>query len=624
MDFSDNQHIVLPIMDRKSVEEDYGARRDPEYWHIRLPTDDLDRFMWGETGMPSVSTKSIKPPRYQQEWSDNTQSDNYHCGGRVMEDLPSLAASETSLDNIVFATLESPGNNSTNSTNSTESPLPDKILLEDIVWKQRSGLGKYSFGLFMDAWEKKRVVLLDSGVLRYYDVGDMDGVKHDPSNALDHQKPLGEIDLNCHRDCTDDDCESSPKSRYNDGVTVQARDRPDDPGPTPFEIDIARSESNEILWRLCFESQSIQILWLSTLKNMTPVESTEGLANHGFAAGDHIIRWDFLLLPVPYPIQIHGIVLEVGRNCVIIADFGLASSYQRDEVKDDSHDVIMAAWEKIKPREKKRLNVVVITDLKEIRKWSKINYAGGGGQGEKGSSSKAMDFITSFLPKAKTTQARIHDIVSEEIDTELACDDEKARNVEGEPEWIRPGYRPRKSKGATIPISDDGQSVFSIDKPEDRSDRELPKSDSANLVLARTHFVLENEGLLPPYHVFYSNSECIAVWCKTGRWSTLQAAVYLVSTSVGWTKSATLITMSVAAAHAVLLPALAVGGLAVAGAPLLFLRKSQEQWDKTTIWLTDEFWRHAEPPVFVEAIKYWAKLEESQKSKSELGAKSLD
>jgi hypothetical protein len=612
-------------MDRKSVEEDYGARRDPEYWHIRFPTDDLDRFMWGESGVPSVSTKAVK----QQDWSDNNQSDNYHCGdssNSVMEDSPSLAASETSLDNVVFATLESPGNNS---TSSTESPLPDKILLEDIVWKQRSGLGKYSFGLFMDAWEKKRVVLLDSGLLRYYDV-DMDGVNsNDPKSTLDPQKchtkqvPLGEIDLKCHRECTDDDCESSPQSRYSDGVTVQARDRPDDPGPTPFEIDITRSESNEILWRLCFESQSIQILWLSTLKSMTPVESSDGLANHGFAAGDHIIRWDFLLLPVPYPIQIHGIVLEVGRNCVIIADFGLASSYQRDEVKDDSHDVIMAAWEKIKPREKKRLNVVVITDLKEIRKWSKINYAGGG-QGEK-SSSKAMDFITSFLPKAKTTQAKIHDIVTEEIDTELtSCDDKASKYVEGEPEWIRPGYRPRKSKGATIPISDDGQSVFSIDRPEDRSDRELPKSDSANLVLARTHFVLEHEGLLPPYHVFYSNSECIAVWCKTGRWSTLQAAVYLVSTSVGWTKSATLITMSVAAAHAVLLPALAVGGLAVAGAPLLYLRKSQEQWDKTTMRLTDEFWRHAEPPVFVEAIKYWAKLEESQKSKSHLRVKSLD
>ena len=109
----------------------------------------------------------------------------------------------------------------------------------------------------------------------------------------------------------------------------------------------------------------------------------------------------------------------------------------------------------------------------------------------------------------------------------------------------------------------------------------------------------------PPTQVFYSNSECIAVWCKTGRWSTLQAAVYLVSSSLGFGKSATMITVSVAAAHVVLLPALAVGGLAVMGAPLLYLKKSQEKWDRATRILTHEFWSRAPPEVFVEAIEYW-------------------
>lgn len=106
--------------------------------------------------------------------------------------------------------------------------------------------------------------------------------------------------------------------------------------------------------------------------------------------------------------------------------------------------------------------------------------------------------------------------------------------------------------------------------------------------------------------VFYSNSECIAVWCKTGRWSTLQAAVYLVSSSVGFGKSAVMMTLSVAAAHVVLVPALAVGGLAVVGAPLLYLKMSQDKWDAATMRLTDEFWRRAGPEVFVEAIEYWA------------------
>eukprot|EP00956_Cyclotella_meneghiniana_P007743 scaffold10337_cov63-Cyclotella_meneghiniana.AAC.6 len=89
------------------------------------------------------------------------------------------------------------------------------------------------------------------------------------------------------------------------------------------------------------------------------------------------------------------------------------------------------------------------------------------------------------------------------------------------------------------------------------------------------------------------------------RWSTLQAAVYLCSTSFGIGKSATMLSVSIAAAHMVLLPALAVGSLAVAGAPLLFLKKSQAKWDSATMKITQEFWSRAEPEVFVEAIEYW-------------------
>ena len=617
-----------PLKDRQVVQEDYGgnesfpavAKKDPEYWRVSLPTDDLDYLMWGNAGVPAPSAI---PPKYQQNWA------RPECG-KFFEDVGDCSDRGDAEQNndTILAALETSGNDI------SPPPITDKILLEDIVWKQRSGLGKYSFGFLMHEWEKRRVVLLESGLLRYYDLG-KDGVKYDPLHAIDPQKspwvydanqePRGQIYLK-DRLCTDGEEDvgtplsptsvDKEKSPIVGGVTVHARDPRDDPGPTPFEIDITRNDNNES-WRFCFECQSIQILWLSMLKSMAPGDSnlpSEGLAKHGFEAGDHIIRWE--LLPVLYPIQIHGIVLEVGRNCVVIADFGLTSSYQRaagdkglttwsgDESKDDSHDVIMAAWEKIKPREKKRLNVVVVTDPKEIRKWSKINYVGG--QGDK-SNNKAFDFFTSLLPGRPQNTQESKDIISEEINTELTYDE--ARNVEGEPEWIRPGYRPRKQRGSSMPLSNDGQSVFSIDSPEDHPERELPTSDSAKLVLARTHFVLEHEEMLPPYHVFYSNSECIAVWCKTGRWSTLQAAVYLVSTSVGYAKSATMITLTVAAAHAVLLPAMAIGGLAVAGAPLLFLKKSQEQWDKTTMRLTDKFWMHAEPPVFVEAIKYWARLE---------------
>jgi len=533
-----------------------------------------------------------------------------------------------------------------------------------------------------------------------------------------------------------DDHDHSTPHRRERGAKIRVRTtRKRSSGPTPFEIKVTKRHNNRESWRLCFLSEWERNHWLEAMSQFTkpkgwePMEGRDGvtdgereqamdgndeshfsddsstfsddssssssssdddhpsngLGDHGFQPGDHILRWE--MLPIIYPIQIHGIVLEAGKNCVIIADFGLASydpssektmrgrdglTTWEDERKDDdsSHDVVLAAWEKIKPREKKRLNVVVVTNPKEIRKWSKISY----GDRVEDSSDDANDTKkkkkkkTGFFDKltfggksprhSKAKQRRkkgIHDdtfrsdeegetatvvtangdnnnrakafscdgsdhFTLEDGNSTFDADEDEAEAegeeelIEGEPEWFRSGYKPRRRTNSTSsPKSGScdggGQSVFSIDH-HDRPPRktELPKSDSAKLVLARTHFILENENLLPPYHVFYSNSECIAVWCKTGRWSTLQAAVYLVSSSVGFGKSATMLTISVAAAHAILLPAVAVGGLAVVGAPLLFLKKSQEKWEKTTMKLTGEFWARAPPEVFVEAIEYWGGL----------------
>ena len=147
---------------------------------------------------------------------------------------------------------------------------------------------------------------------------------------------------------------------------------------------------------------------------------------------------------------------------------------------------------------------------------------------------------------------------------------------------------------------------------EDRPKHEpqkLPKADPPKVVLARTKFLLENgESVLPPYHVFASNSECIAVWCMTGRWSTLQASVFLHSTAIGHAKTATAITLGVAATQPWLVPALAVVGGAAVGMPWIILKRSKDRWEAATIRLNDLFWAQAEPEVFVECIEKWGKL----------------
>ena len=648
----------------QATEEDYGdnicssssslndngidAAAAAEFWQVKPPSDDLDNIMWGSTGLPPPAQAS---PRFNKQWAKkgvestlDTSSATKQCLSSVNEDGDCNNTNNTGTD--------ADAERSDNILSALEHPaVPDEIILEEIVWKQRGGFGKFAFNLLQHEWEQRRLTLFKSGKLRYYELpsDDMEGVKYDPKHAVDpdkspwvfdsKQEPRGEMDLRpgTYGNITDHPQDSGNvltrmgsliHQNNSDTVTaglmnnvkVQARKRSEDPGPTPFEIDITGRDTT---WRFCFASQSIQIQWLDMLKNIAADPLTdeerealggldaEGLdADHGFEPGDHIIRWE--MLPIMYPIQIHGIVLEAGKNLVIIADFGLASydshsgaskdlNTWSNDAKDDSNDVILQAWEKIKPKEKKRLNVIAVTDPKEIRKWTKIKY------GDQVETKEKKSFLSKFLPGSKPekdgdfNKAKGKETI--EVDEESAeetDDDSDIRECDSaEPEWFQ-----RSPRRKTPAKQKDEQSVFSIDQLEGQKN-ELPKSDSAKLVLSRTHFILENEHLLPPYHVFYSNSECIAVWAKTGRWSTLQAAVYLVSSSVGFGKSATMLTISVAAAHMILVPALAVGGLAVVGAPLLYLKKSQEKWEEATILLTDKFWMQADNEVFIEAIEYW-------------------
>jgi hypothetical protein len=198
---------------------------------------------------------------------------------------------------------------------------------------------------------------------------------------------------------------------------------------------------------------------------------------------------------------------------------------------------------------------------------------------------------------------------------------------------------------------DENDEESSDPKAQQQQPEKLPTSDSAALVLARIRYLLEFEhvdetkqehsnSVLPRYHLFYSNSECIAVWCKTGIFSTLQAAVFLHSTALGQAKSAATlalfmssqtvpITSTVSAGGVMgwfgatttstslvpllttqpwLIPALAGYGIAAVGAPYVILVKAKGKWEESTQLLNDGFWGWADPHIFVEAIKCWSHL----------------
>eukprot|EP00980_Cylindrotheca_fusiformis_P029679 scaffold23693_cov157-Cylindrotheca_fusiformis.AAC.3 len=158
------------------------------------------------------------------------------------------------------------------------------------------------------------------------------------------------------------------------------------------------------------------------------------------------------------------------------------------------------------------------------------------------------------------------------------------------------------------------------------------KPDSTGLVLARVNFIIQYPELLPDYHVVYANCECVAFWCKTGEWSTLQASSLLELTAAGQAKqSATLAAtaastqVSVPAAgmwgwlgytsnvswlslHPMVIPALAGYAAFTIGTPAVIYYRARGQWKKTTKDLSDAFWESAmeQPEVFAECMTHWS------------------
>jgi hypothetical protein len=400
-------------------------------------------------------------------------------------------------------------------------------------------------------------------------------------------------------------------------------------------------------WKICFDTREEQMEWLALLHDAVvaqqkdpsmATDQDEHTLNHdfehAFEAGDHVFRWEMIIFPpVIYPIQIHAICLEAGRNCVILADFGL-TGYGKQSGKDFKHssdstkasgggatDHLQAAWKKFRPKEDQRLNIVTLIDQKEIRKWTKANYGRSFFGSSKGphKPNKIKKLTKSLFGKPTPKLPLNKEDVSDDANGELElkdskCDSDQETEVDdaffsyalmtesGDNEWLEASFK----------VDDkDQQSTKVPSGKKKKPPPPLPKSDPKEIVLARANFLLEfGEDVLPPYHAFYSNSECIAVWCKTGRWSTLQAAVFLTSTSVGGAKSATLTTLGVVAAHAILAPVVAVGGILWVSAPMIILKKSQVKWEQATVKMTDLFWEWAPPEVFCAAIKNWSGLSE--------------
>lgn len=141
--------------------------------------------------------------------------------------------------------------------------------------------------------------------------------------------------------------------------------------------------------------------------------------------------------------------------------------------------------------------------------------------------------------------------------------------------------------------------------------------DDPDVVRSRVQFLLSHPEILPGYSVFQSNCECVAVWCKTGSWATLQGASILlgavgldawstlaatvlaagtsVTTTVpaagvwGWLEFTTDVSVSLLVAEPWLLPTIITGAVVTVGAPAIVLMRAKQQWKNITKKLNTAF-----------------------------------
>lgn len=115
--------------------------------------------------------------------------------------------------------------------------------------------------------------------------------------------------------------------------------------------------------------------------------------------------------------------------------------------------------------------------------------------------------------------------------------------------------------------------------------------DPPKMVRRRVEFLLRHPHLIPSYSLLESNCECVAVWCKTGRWTTLQAQRWLGGANLG--SRAVVAGLSVAWYSAVALPVAAplliAAGVVAEVASGVCSDRMRRAWEDRARVLNEEF-----------------------------------
>lgn len=235
--------------------------------------------------------------------------------------------------------------------------------------------------------------------------------------------------------------------------------------------------------------------------------------------GDHVYQWRSLA-GVPWVFQHHGIVMDVVRSDDIIGDDENGKSRTKTIVR-----LIIADFSNVETQNQKKKG-----PSKPSHQLHQQQQAASGAAAGQRESSTTLD---GDKMEARERNTQKNSAVRRSSSSRLSLAQEGImRTYTDTDKWHKVHYQ---SKWWMRQVYRSGTCTKA-------------KPDPVGLVLARVHFILQHPELLPDYHVFHANCECVAFWCKTGRWSTLQASTFLELTAAGQVKSSA--TLAAAAAGA--------------------------------------------------------------------------
>ena len=214
--------------------------------------------------------------------------------------------------------------------------------------------------------------------------------------------------------------------------------------------------------------------------------------------GDHVYQWRSLL-GVPYMFQHHGIVMDVIKDedgkpvRLTIADF---SNVETNDTKAS----------------KKRVSSKILTCNKDSIENPKESTQKTLNADEDMIEHPPLQADTESVDTAKITRSSIFSSRPASLEQEGIM-----RTYTDTDKWLKVHY----------------QSGFWKRQLRRAGTVTKAKSDPVGLVLARVNFIMQHPEELPDYHVVNANCECVAFWCKTGNWSTLQASSFFELTAAG-------------------------------------------------------------------------------------------